>query len=76
MGRVPGRDYAPGVLDTLTLILFLGGLALFIVGDVLWLLRNTFDRPMSVRVTGTLVGGGVAMISLGLLLFALTAGGD
>ncbi len=57
------------------LTLFLVGLAMFIVGDVLWLLRNTFERPMNVRLTGGLVGGGVALISVGLLAWALTAGG-
>ncbi|MCK9485911.1 MAG: hypothetical protein M0R73_04305 [Dehalococcoidia bacterium] len=60
-------------MDTLTLALFLVGLALFIVGDVLWLLRNTFDRPMNVRVTGGLVASGVALISLGLLFLVLTS---
>lgn len=61
--------------DTITLVLFLVGLVLFVVGDVLWLLRNTFDRPMNMRLTGSLVVGGVAMISVGLLTWALSAGG-
>ncbi len=59
-------------MDTLTLALVVGGLVLFVVGDVLWLVRNTFDRPMNLRVTGSLVGVGIALMSLGLLTFALT----
>lgn len=51
----------------LSMLLMLAGLALFVVGDVLWLLRNTFSRPMDMRVTGTLVFGGVGLMSLGLL---------
>lgn len=61
--------------DAIVLVLFVVGLAMFVIGDLLWLLRNTFNRPMNLRVTGTLVGGGVALLSVGLLTWALTAGG-
>lgn len=59
-------------MDTLALALFIGGLILFVIGDVLWLLRNTFNRPMNLRITGGLVGGGVLLICLGLIAFVLT----
>jgi hypothetical protein len=56
--------------------LFILGLVLFVGGDVLWLLRNTFDRPMNLRVTGGLVFGGVALMSVGLLIWAVADGGE
>lgn len=59
-------------MDTLALALFIGGLILFVIGDVLWLLRNTFNRPMNLRITGGLVGSGVLLICLGLIAFVLT----
>ncbi|MGE3962017.1 MAG: hypothetical protein AB7F65_10080 [Dehalococcoidia bacterium] len=62
------------MLDNLPLILFVVGLALFVIGDLLWLVRNTFDRPMNLRVTGSLVGAGILLLSLGLI--ALVAGVD
>jgi len=54
-------------MDALTLPLMLTGLVLFVVGDVLWLVRNTFKRPMDVRVTGGLVGAGVLLMGAGLI---------
>lgn len=60
--------------DTLLLVVFLAGLAMFVVGDILWLVRNTFNRPMNLRLTGGLVIGGVVLLSFGLLGFALQAG--
>lgn len=59
--------------DELPLILFIIGIVLFVVGDLLWLVRNTFNRPMNMRLTGGLVGSGVLLISAGLV--ALVAGG-
>jgi hypothetical protein len=61
--------------DTVPLILFVVGLLLFLVGDVLWLIRTTFNRPMSMRLTGGMVAVGIALISVGLGWWALTAGG-
>jgi hypothetical protein len=60
--------------DQLTIILVVTGLVLFVGGDLLWLVRNTFSRPMNLRVTGGLIIAGIALMSLGLLRFALTAG--
>jgi hypothetical protein len=62
------------VLDNLPLILFAIGLALFVVGDVLWLVRNTFNRPMNMRLTGVLVGAGILLICVGLIAVVATAG--
>jgi hypothetical protein len=62
------------VLDRLPLILFIAGLILFVVGDLLWLVRNTFNRPMNVRVTGGLVMSGVGLLCLGLIALVATAG--
>jgi|GEM_PF-3695345 len=50
------------------------GLVLFVVGDILWLVRNTFDRPMDVRVTGGLVGSGILLLSAGLVALVAGAG--
>lgn len=61
--------------DTITLWLFLAGLALFVTGDLLWLLRNTFNRPMQMRVTGALIGAGIVLLTIGLALFAVRGGG-
>lgn len=55
------------------LILFLAGLALFVAGDALWLLRNTFKRPMNVRVTGGLVAGGVLLMVIGLVILVASS---
>ena len=62
------------MLDNLPLILFAIGLALFVSGDVLWLVRNTFNRPMNTRMTGGLVGSGVLLICVGLIALVATAG--
>lgn len=62
------------MLDNLPLILFAIGLALFVIGDVLWLIRNTFNRPMNTRLTGGLVGTGVLLICIGLVALVATAG--
>lgn len=62
------------MLDNLPLILFAIGLALFVVGDVLWLVRNTFNRPMNMRLTGVLVGAGILLICVGLIAVVATAG--
>ena len=62
------------MLDNLPLILFAIGLALFVVCDVLWLVRNTFNRPMNTRLTGSLVGSGVLLICIGLIAVVATAG--
>ncbi len=62
------------MLDDLPLILFGIGLVLFVVGDVLWLIRNTFNRPMNARVTGGLVGSGVLLLCVGLIALVATAG--
>lgn len=53
--------------DGLTLTLFVAGLVLFVAGDVLWFARHMRDRPMSIRVTGGLIGAGVLLIGLGML---------
>jgi hypothetical protein len=55
------------VNDGLTLALFVTGLVLFVAGDVLWFARHMRDRPMDVRLTGALIGGGVLIIGLGML---------
>ncbi len=47
------------------------GLSLFIAGDFLWLVRNTFKRPMDMRLTGGLVAVGVLLMGGGLLAFAV-----
>ncbi|MCB9482538.1 MAG: hypothetical protein H6674_10640 [Dehalococcoidia bacterium] len=62
------------MLDNAALILFIVGLALFALGDLLWLVRNTFDRPMNLRVTGGLVGSGILLLSLGLVALVADAG--
>jgi predicted acyltransferase len=61
--------------DTAPLVLFIAGVVLFVLGDILWLIRNTFSRPMNLRLSGGMVGVGIALISIGLGWFALTAGG-
>lgn len=61
--------------ENLTLILFLAGLAMFVVGDLLWLVRNTFDRPMHIRVTGGLIAAGMLLITIGLVRFGTGGGG-
>lgn len=61
--------------DTVPLVLFLAGVVLFILGDILWLVRNTFSRPMDLRLSGGMVAAGIALISTGLGWWALTAGG-
>ena len=67
--------YPRSVLDNLPLILFVVGLVLFATGDLLWLVRNTFNRPMNMRLTGGLVGTGVVLLTLGLVtLVASTSG--
>jgi hypothetical protein len=62
------------VLDNLPLILFGIGLVLFVAGDLLWLVRNTFNRPMNTRLTGGLVGAGVLLLCVGLIALVATAG--
>lgn len=65
-----GRDAPPyprPVIDGLTLTLLAVGLALFVLGDVMWFARHMRDRPMSIRVTGSLIGGGVIIIGIGML---------
>jgi len=61
--------------DTAPLVLFIAGVVLFVLGDILWLVRNTFSRPMNLRLSGGMVAVGIALISIGLVWFALTAGG-
>ncbi|MEX1021747.1 MAG: hypothetical protein WD058_01245 [Dehalococcoidia bacterium] len=56
------------------LVLFVSGLVLFVVGDALWLLRNTFNRPMNVRLTGALILAGVVLLTAGLGAWAVGAG--
>ena len=60
-------------MHTLRLVLVLTGLALFVIGDALWLVRQTRHHSMSVRVTGGLVGAGIALVAIAVLLFALDA---
>ncbi len=62
------------MLDNIALVLFIVGLVLFVLGDLLWLVRNTFERPMNVRVTGGLVGSGILLLSLGLVALVAGAG--
>lgn len=64
-----------GMGENLTLILFLAGLAMFVVGDLLWLVRNTFNRPMHIRVTGGLIAAGMLLITIGLVRFGIGGGG-
>jgi hypothetical protein len=47
------------------------GLALFIAGDVLWLVRRARGRPIELRVTGTLVLAGVAIFFVAVALRAI-----
>jgi len=63
------------VLDHIPLTLFIIGIVLFAIGDLLWLVRNTFDRPMNIRVTGGFVGSGIVLLSLGLIALVVDAGG-
>lgn len=74
MSATTYAGYARSVLDNAALILFIVGLVLFALGDLLWLVRNTFDRPMNVRVTGGLVGTGILLLSLGLVALVADAG--
>ena len=60
-------------MHTLRLVLVLAGLALFVAGDALWLMRQTLNRPMNVRVTGGLVGAGIALVAAAILLFVVDA---
>ena len=60
-------------MHTLRLVLVLAGLALFVVGDAFWLARQTRHHSMNMRVTGGLVGAGVALVAIAVLLFALDA---
>lgn len=62
------------MLEHLPLVLFGIGLVLFVAGDILWLVRNTFDRPMNIRVTGGLVGSGILLLSAGLVALVAGAG--
>ena len=57
-------------MHTLRLVLAVTGIALFVAGDLAWLLRQTFDRPISMRVSGTLLGSGVVLFAIALLFFA------
>lgn len=52
--------------------LLVSGLVLFVAGDVLWLVRNTFHRPMDLRVTGALVTIGVLLMGAGLVSIVVT----
>jgi len=74
---ISGTTYAAyprSVLEHLPLVLFGIGLVLFVAGDILWLVRNTFDRPMNIRVTGGLVGSGILLLSAGLVALVAGAG--
>lgn len=46
------------------------GLALFVIGDLMWLVRHTLSRPMNMQVTGGFVAAGVALMVIGLAAFA------
>lgn len=59
--------YSRPVNDGLTLVLLITGLLLFVAGDIMWFARHMMDRPMEIRVTGSLVGAGVLLIGLGML---------
>lgn len=61
--------------DQIPLILFIVGLTLFVMGDLLWLVRNTFNRPMNLRLTGGLVGSGILLLCLGLVTLVAGAAG-
>lgn len=50
--------------DALIVIFAVVGLALFVAGDVLWLLRRRQGRPLNLRFTGTLVAAGVLLVIL------------
>jgi hypothetical protein len=60
----------PPRMDSIALALLGSGLALFVAGDALWLVRNTFKRPMDMRITGGLVGAGVLLMAAGLAVLA------
>lgn len=62
-------------MDNVPIWLFGVGIALFVIGDLLWLMRNTLNRPMNLKLTGTLVGVGVACLTTGLVMWAVSAGG-
>jgi hypothetical protein len=50
----------------MALIAFLVGLALFLAGDVVWVLSRRREESLDLRLTGGLVLGGVAIMVLGL----------
>ncbi len=54
-------------MDGITPWLLVSGIVLFVAGDLLWLVRNTFQRPMDIRLTGSLVALGVMLIGAGLV---------
>ena len=47
--------------DALTISFAVTGIALFIAGDALWLIRRRRGRAMDLRVTGTLIAAGIAL---------------
>jgi uncharacterized membrane protein YidH (DUF202 family) len=57
--------------NTVALLFILVGLALFVIGDLMWLVRHTLSRPMNMQVTGGFVAVGVALMVVGLTFFAL-----
>lgn len=54
--------------DALMLSLVLAGLALFIAGDVTWLIARQRRRPIDLRVTGTLIAAGVGLVIAATLI--------
>lgn len=62
--------YPRAVIDGLTLALLVSGLVLFVAGDMMWFACHMRDRSMSIGVTGSLIGGGVLLIGIGLLRIA------
>ncbi|MDA1010883.1 MAG: hypothetical protein O2888_05350 [Chloroflexi bacterium] len=60
-------------MHTAALGLLVTGMALFVTGDLLWLVRNTFNRRMDMRVTGGLVASGVLLMGAGLIAFVASS---
>ena len=55
------------------LLLIVAGVVLIVAGDLAWLWRQTTNRTMDMRVTGTLIGAGAALVAAALLLAVLEA---
>lgn len=59
-------------MKTLALALIIPGVVLFAAGDLIWLVRNTFSRPLPMRTAGALIILGIAFIGAGLVSAAFS----